>query len=242
MDGNSETHNKVKNFPGSGDTFEKVLRNAELYNDMSPDVNIVFRVNLTLDNADEYIPLFKMFLERFKGRKMVAMAPAFVLDRSISGGCKTESKLFNNKQCSEYVLHLAKNGVDSTYIRYPERFFYECAIRNDSAISFDPKGYAYKCWELIGNKEYAIGRLDADGHIVDVNEKIWNRLSFGADPFENQACINCKYLPICNGGCPIHRIENKFGGGKNNCCSLYKGYMEEFLKEHLRRKKIGIRK
>ena len=239
LDGGRETHNRVKHFAGSGDTFGRVLDNVQLYNDLSPDVNIVFRVNLTMDNADEYEPLQEMILSRFSGRKMIAIAPAFVMDRSLNG-CKSKAALFSRRQCSEYILKLARKGIDSTFIRYPSPFFYECAIRNNVAISFDPEGYAYKCWELIGNKEFAIGRLDADGHIADINTKMLNRQLYGADPFEDPACMECKYLPICNGGCPINRIENKFDGGHNNCCTLHKGYMAEFLREHLRRERAGV--
>ena len=89
-------------------------------------------------------------------------------------------------------------------------FFNECAIRNDMAIAFDPEGYAYKCWEVIGNKEYAIGKLNDDGILTDINQTVLNRQLYGADTFDDPACSKCKYLPICNGGCPIQRIENKF--------------------------------
>lgn len=239
LDGCRETHNKVKHFPGSGDVFERVLNNVERYNDLCPEVNVVFRVNLTRNNAHEYEALQSFISERFKNRDMIAIAPAFVQDRS-SIGCKPASALFNHKSTSEYILSLAKKGIDSTYIRYPKNHFYECAIRNNMAISFDPEGYAYKCWEMIGNRKYSIGRLDDNGKLVDINLKLYNRQMYGADPLEDPKCRECKYLPLCNGGCPIHRIENEFDDGINNCCIHYKGYMEEFLKEHIRRRKMGL--
>lgn len=42
------------------------------------------------------------------------------------------------------------------------------------------------------------------------------------------------------GGCPIQRIENVFEKKKNCCCTFYKGYMEEFLKIHLKLLKLGF--
>lgn len=132
---------------------------------------------------------------------------------------------------------MAKNGINSVFVRYPEPFFNECAIRNEMAIAFDPEGYAYKCWEVIGNKEYAIGKLNDDGILTDINQTILNRQLYGADTFDDPICSQCKYLPICNGGCPIQRIENKFEGGHNDCCSHYKGFMPDFLKIHIARKK-----
>lgn len=108
------------------------------------------------------------------------------------------------------------------------------------SISFDPEGYAYKCWEVIGNKKYAIGKLNTNGRMEYINEIIMNRHLYGADPLEDSTCSACKYLPVCNGGCPIQRIENVFEKKKNCCCTFYKGYMEEFLKIHLKLLKLGF--
>lgn len=76
-----------------------------------------------------------------------------------------------------------------------------------------------------------------DGILTDINQTILNRQLYGADTFDDPICSQCKYLPICNGGCPIQRIENKFEGGHNDCCSHYKGFMPDFLKIHIARKK-----
>lgn len=240
LDGMRDTHNKVKNLPSGEDVFEKVLSNIELINDRAPEINIIIRVNLTRDNALEYEQLLQLFSQRFKGRKNIAPAPAFVLDRGASG-TKGKNNLFQHKDRSEYILYLAAKGIDSPYVRYPEPFFNECAIRNDVAISFDPEGYAYKCWEVIGNKEYAIGRLNEDGMLTDINERILNRQLYAADPIEDPTCSRCRYLPICSGGCPIQRIENLFDNGHNCNCTPYKGFLPDFLKIHIRNKKQASR-
>ena len=57
------------------------------------------------------------------------------------------------------------------------------------------------------------------------------------DPLEDANCVKCKYLPICGGGCPIQRIQNKFENGANNPCIYYKGYMLDFLKFYIERNK-----
>lgn len=241
LDGMRETHNCIKNLSSGEDVFGRVLDNIGLLNDMAPDINVVIRVNLTRKNAAEYSPLMHLLYERFKGRNNIAPAPAFVMDRGAVGGQYVDhSVVFNHSQRSEFILDLAHKGFDSTFIRYPERFFGECAIRNDTAIAFDPEGYAYKCWEVIGNKEYAIGKLDGEGRLTDVNVKVLNRQLYGADPLDDPTCRKCKYLPICGGGCPIQRIENEFEEGRNVCCSHYKGHIEEFIKRHIRMRKKGM--
>lgn len=238
LDGMKETHNKVKHLPSGEDVFERILSNIELLNDSAPEINITIRVNLTLENKEEYIPLHKLCLTRFYGRSNITISPAFVLDRGTGDICRSNNNIFfGHIERSKFILNLAKNGINSVFVRYPEPFFNECAIRNEMAIAFDPEGYAYKCWEVIGNKEYAIGKLNDDGILTDINQTILNRQLYGADTFDDPICSQCKYLPICNGGCPIQRIENKFEGGHNDCCSHYKGFMPDFLKIHIARKK-----
>lgn len=229
LDGMKETHNKVKHLPSGEDVFERILSNIELLNDSAPEINITIRVNLTLENKEEYIPLHKLCLTRFYGRSNITISPAFVLDRGTGDICRSNNNIFfGHIERSKFILNLAKNGINSVFVRYPEPFFNECAIRNEMAIAFDPEGYAYKCWEVIGNKEYAIGKLNDDGILTDINQTILNRQLYGADTFDDPICSQCKYLPICNGGCPIQRIENKFEGGHNDCCSHYKGFMPDF--------------
>lgn len=239
LDGMKERHNRVKHLPSGEDVFERVLSNIELLNDSAPEINIVIRVNLTHENADEYPLLCELYYRRFQGRKNMGIAPAFVLDRGSSGDKHNPVKnmAFKAKEYAPFILSLAEKGIDSPFIRYPEPFFNECAIRNDAAIAFDPEGYAYKCWELIGDKRYAVGKLNAEGILQNINERILNRHLFGADPLDDPTCSKCKYLPVCNGGCPIQRIENRFEDRRNCMCTYYKGHMEDFLKIHIARKR-----
>ena len=239
LDGMKKTHNEVKHLASGEDVFERVISNIELLNDLAPEINVTIRVNLTLKNKHEYAELYKFCQNRFGERRNIGLTPAFVLDRSISNCdvCIENGILFTHENRSEFILDLAHKGFDSPFIRYPEPFFNECAVRNDMAIAFDPEGYTYKCWEVIGNKEYAIGKLDKDGILANINEKILNRQLYGADTFEDPVCSKCKYLPICNGGGPIQRIQNKFEKAHNDCCTPYKGFTPDFLKIHIARKK-----
>lgn len=238
LDGLKETHNGIKYTAGCNDVFSKVLDNCELLLSTS-DIHTTFRVNLTKQNAHEYVELYHQLIQRFGKYKKLGIAPAFVMDR---GACTVsnsdKSILFTHKEAIEFCLELYnKHGIHSPFLHYPSRFFTECAIRNEVAMSFDPEGYAYKCWEVIGNKEYAIGRLNNQGDLVDINQIVLNRQLYGADPIDDQSCSACRYLPVCNGGCPIQRIENAFESGKNCTCTFYKGYMEDILKIYLKSKK-----
>lgn len=240
LDGLPETHNKIKNTEGCENAFERVMNNVDLLLEKT-DIHVAFRVNLTKQNSTEYVELYSYLLDRYKKFEKKGISPAFVMDRGGTDMCEDMKQFFTPKEASQFVLDLYnKYQIHSPFLRYPPRFFAECAIRNVMSISFDPEGYAYKCWEVIGNKKYAIGKLDNEGRIKDINETILNRHLYAADPLENSTCSSCRYLPICNGGCPIQRIENVFEGKTNSCCTFYKGHMEEFLRIHVRLKKLGF--
>lgn len=238
LDGMKESHNKIKFTPGCDDAFSKVLDNIDLASTIAPEIHIVIRANLTKTNAHEYEALQNLIYDRYKGRN-VAVAPAFVMDRDESGKAD-RGNLFSHSEYPTYILGLSNSGIDSPQVRYPARHITECAIRNPLSLSFGPDGAVYKCWEHIGNPEFVIGKIDKDGKLSVTDRTLLNRQMYGADPLEDERCRECPYLPLCHGGCPIQRVQNKFYGAHNNHCTYYKGHIHEFIAEHIRKKEAGI--
>lgn len=234
LDGLKDTHNKIKFTEGCDDAFSVVLDNIERVCKLAPEILIVIRTNLTKTNAHEYQELQQMISQRFAG-KNIAIAPAFVMDRDNCGRSHSPN-MFTANEYPKYILELAEKGIDTPQVRYPDGAFTECAIRNALSLSFDPEGNLYKCWEHIGNTKYALGKINKNGVIENINETLLNRQMYGAAPLEDPVCRKCAYLPICHGGCPIQRVENAFYDGQNVCCTYYKGHINEFILEHIRRK------
>lgn len=231
LDGNKERHNKVKRTSDNEDVFSRILNNIDLLTDMAPEINVVFRVNVTRDNLKEYVSLFELLANRYQN-KNISISPGVVQDRT--KGISKESCFLNRVETTQFILDLwHKYKIYTPWIRYPNSSCRECAIRDQRAISFDSQGFAYKCWEMIGQRQYAIGKLVETGEIKDVNHILLNRQLYGADPLENSECIECGYLPICDGGCPIQRIQNEFENYSNDVCTIYKNYLEEFMKIHV---------
>lgn len=238
LDGMKEEHNKIKFTAGCNDAFSKVLDNLDLASTIAPEIHIVIRTNLTKTNAHEYEALQNLVFERYKG-KNVAIAPAFVMDRDESGKAD-RGNLFSHVEYPRYILGLSNSGIDSPQVRYPSRHITECAIRNPLSLSFGPDGAVYKCWEHIGNPEFVVGKIDKNGNLSITDKTLLNRQMYGADPLEEKQCRECAYLPLCHGGCPIQRVQNKFYGTNNNHCTYYKGHIHEFIAEHIRKKEAGI--
>ena len=242
LDGGRESHNRVKFTDGCNDVFSRTIENAGLLAEELPDINIVFRVNVTKKNAAEYPEVFRTLYSTFKG-KNISVSPAIVRDRRppCQGGMsKDDSIYFSNDEFTDFIIGLLyKSGIHTPFIRYPGNQLCECAVRDKMAMAFDPEGYAYKCWEKIGDTRYAVGRLNGKGVLEDMNIRELNRELYGADPLSSPVCTKCKYLPICNGGCPIDRIQNEFEGYSNELCAYYKGRIKEFMEAHIKLREAG---
>lgn len=242
LDGLKETHNKVKYTKTCDDTFTRTIENIDLLISVAPNIRITLRVNVSKENSGEFSDLYKFITERYKNNPQIGIYPAFVT--ASSPGHSFDSLLFTRKEQSDFIQELFyKKNITTHLCRYPNSSFDECAIRNKNTFTIDPEGYLYKCWEIIGDRKYAIGKLNTDGMIESVNETILNRYLYGADPLEDTICSKCPYLPICFGGCPHKRIENVFAGKRHDTCTHLKGNLKEFIKIHLLNKansSVGI--
>ena len=159
LDGLENTHNAIKFTKGCNNAFQQTLNNIDSIIDIYPELNISIRVNTTKKNQNEYIPLYNYISNRYSGK--VSIAPGLVMNRtnddSISG-------LFNHKDFTKFSLNLWKNHrIITPWLMYKDFGHIECAIRNKNALSVDPDGHVYQCWENIGIKKRAIGKLNKNG-------------------------------------------------------------------------------
>jgi|GEM_PF-6092900 len=84
--------------------------------------------------------------------------------------------------------------------------------------------FIYKCLEYLGCSQYKIGNL-SEGTIS--LSKLASSI-FDSDPFEDYKCINCKYFPICGGGCPLDRLKMREDPGYSSC-TCYKDNIDNIL-------------
>ena len=52
---------------------------------------------------------------------------------------------------------------------------------------------------------------------------------FIKDPFDDATCRQCKVLPLCGGGCPAVRMKLWGTERQEQCCSLYRGRVEQLM-------------
>lgn len=235
LDGMRETHNKNKFTKDCKDTFSVTIQNLDILASIAPGIKLNIRININKENATQYVTLHNYLVERYAGKINFSIAPGIVQDFDDHTLCpSSDSCLFSLDDVMKFGSDMYNNHLlRTTLVQYPSNYFQECGVRNKNVIAFDPEGYAYKCWEIIGNKKYAVGKLNMKGVIADVDYKQLNRYLYGADPLEDRKCQACAYLPICNGGCPHHRIETKFNGKHMDTCTFLRGNIPELMRIHL---------
>lgn len=80
---------------------------------------------------------------------------------------------------------------------------------NSAVINYN--GDVYKCTARDFLKDQREGFINEEGKLVWENGNLERRMS---SKFQNPPCLRCKILPICNGGCSQHALENS---GKAYC-------------------------
>lgn len=223
MDGIFEKHNCKRYTKTDKKTFETILSNIDTFDRLRLDMYLTIRIGVDKDNKNDYYEAQEFFRNRYANKK-ISVVPAFIIETTKS--CM-ESCISDEQEKLEFYKVLSKKTSSKDFI-YPSNNVEECAIRNFNSWVIDSKGDVYKCWEIIGNEKYKVGYIDANGMHIS-NQKILNRYLYGADPLEETKCRECQLLPICSGGCPHKRIENKFNHKHFNVCTRFLDCLDDYL-------------
>jgi uncharacterized protein len=226
IDGDRDTHNMRRPYRGGGGTFDAIFENVKNAVGIIP---IDIRVNVDTYNVDKAMAFFKQlethdwFRDNF-GDKVVVHFGHVRYDTN-SCKCKGEENLRQSefwKKELELQTHIYKKGYPFTF--YPD-ISAGCGASALNSYVMDPEGRLYKCWNDLGIPEKAVGTIFKP--VIFSSRYITNMVeSFETDP----DCRQCKYLPICMGGCMDTRVKAKRGEYAAKNCSGWKYYLDKTLK------------
>lgn len=223
IDGNRQTHNSYRPHILERDSFSRIVNNVrELSKQAPPNIKISIRVNIDKNNSSEFADVYKLIKSIDPN---INIYPAFIF-RNV----QDEQCFINNKDRFDFLQNLYWNqGIYIDNI-VPQINLTSCMMRSEGDLLIGPQGELYKCWEHLGAKDKCIGNILNKDKIID-NIEFLSRCMLCADYFEDPICLQCKYFPICNGGCSNHRIKNhsKDRSLNTSTCSVLKGNMEKAL-------------
>jgi len=209
IDGMPETHNKTRIHKSGHSTFEKIVSNIETFFDINPECLVLIRVNVHEGNKDEFPLLCNYLTARWGKNKKYIIALQYVDDR---GGCKV--KCLKHRERIKYVTELHKNCEIDLSQFYPSFRLGGCSADHVNTFIIGTDGELYKCWVEVGQKDKVIGHINEP----TLNLSRLSEFIVGSDMFNDEKCVSCQLLPICDGGCELYRINSKVDGSPYDIC------------------------
>jgi uncharacterized protein len=219
LDGLKNIHNSRRMLKGGGDTFDKILSNLDKLS-MKSNINISLRMNVDDSNADEYVSLYKLCKERYKGK--VHLYPGFV--HASSGGCKVENCYEDSLKKAEFLKKIFQSDSVYTNEIYPFRTDKNCVSTQRNGYLIGPEGELYKCWHHLGHQDKIVGSIYEKNVISNIDKFADAMLK--KDCIFDVQCTSCVLFPSCMGGCPDMKQQ-----GFNQCIPA-KSMLEDFLEIH----------
>jgi uncharacterized protein len=224
VDGCKSTHNERRPQSNGGKTFDKILENIDRIIKIDK-ININLRMNVDESNADEYVDLYKICKERFRGK--VSLYPGFVrLDHDNVSGCKVEN-CYNDIRKAQFLKNLYEQYNIYSGGIYPFVQSKGCMTNQLNGLLIGPEGELYKCWHHLGNKDKIAGSIFEKNVFANVDLVANCMLKQG---LFDENCKKCVVFPSCDGGCFDMREKN------DNYCIPAKSMLKEFLEIHYQMK------
>jgi uncharacterized protein len=228
IDGPAHVHNQRRPLRNAGSTYDTILQNIATISRFTSA--IVIRINVDYTNYND-VPLLLNELKQKAILDCCTLQPACV-DAS-TGTCSAHSchSLTGRKwgEVENFIYAECKRlGIaDRIQNRYPEPWSLACSAQVKNALVIDPQGNIYKCLNDAALPERAIGNINHDRPLN------WERANKFAKftPFGREACEVCKFLPLCNGGCPSASIDHDESAYR---CTHLKFSFRERLNQYMR--------
>lgn len=215
LDGPKEIHNKRRPLANGEGTFDTIISNIEKIKDL---IDVHIRINIDYENQNRLNEIVDVLRE-----KSLIDSVTLYLGLVVSPNDNYETnKCISDEMYSKLNLKfMTDNNIPVLYI-YPRPKGNYCCADSCYGVVFDSSGNMYKCWSDIGIKERAIGNINNEPVTPNIN-LINSYLFF--DPTVDDKCSDCKYLPVCLGGCPRNRLS------KLDICETYRYNLDAYMKE-----------
>ena len=229
LDGFVNTHNARRYHFIEGDSFNRIIDNVEILLEKGIDVHL--RVNTDENNFSEFSQLKALFSKRGFDKNPHFMFYSSILreygiNKESSGGIKyiASEEKFNEEHIKVYNgnIDCQDMGIYRHFLHYLKtgkkcRLYSESCSSQYGGFLFDPIGNIFPCLDLVGKKEFVIGRYDKELNWTDIRNH-WHSRNVGN--LDN--CKKCRFALLCGGGCLAHVPHNEKGFFPASYCTNYK--------------------
>lgn len=231
IDGTKEQHDKRRIRKDGSGTYDLILENLQRLVDYGLKHLITIRINIdneNLDSAEEILKSVKDYSNDIY----------FGFLTSLSGVNDNYTDKCVNSDCFSNVISTKLNNITEKYgFVVPQSFGKKgpCSIACQNKFFIDYNLDVFKCEMLLNRTDSKIGSIDYEGNFTPSNG-FYKMMAFS--PFNFKECVECKYLPVCGGGCPaqVYANSGKKDGdiSEKNCC-FNEALLNDYLKEYVSR-------
>lgn len=224
FDGSEEIHNQRRFLLGGQPTYRKIMDNLKYLLSINKEITIDIRTNIDRRNKDDYNKFYQDFKSEINDKR-VTMYPGFVSDLLSSECVSPEFNISEGGYKAQFILDIFdKYGIEIKSF-LPKYRRHSCVASKYFAFVIGPEGELYKCWRMVGNQKEAIENVN-DGSFDMVK---FSKYLIGADYTLDSKCLQCEFITLCGGGCPLVRMRNKYEKISLNHCCPEKTHMEQLM-------------
>ncbi len=215
IDGPPDNHNHFRPFKSGATSFDLIVNNLK---QVCNKTNIRIGGNYTSENYRNFATVLDLLarqgltpetVERVNFNIVLKVNDTITSNEFI-GGCAT----INEPWLRDASLHVRKEVMQRGYA-IPELGPEACAVEMDDALTVHYDGSLYKCITWIGHEQYRIG---------DIRQGISEDYSDSHHLFhwqKEKKCQQCKYIPMCFGGCRYMAYQRDGHMAKVDCKKPY---------------------
>jgi uncharacterized protein len=227
FDGDKPEHDSLRIQRNGQGSFDQIFANVLSFCDSKRDAKLTIRVNCG-DNSYAGIP---HLLEKFP---KTVLENTTIFFRWIWANKACDYKEFSIKERGHKpFLGLAKlyeiAGNLGWKTRNPHNDITDCYCEVDYLDHFDigPEGNVFLCTHTFAENE-ALGSL-TDNSLLPTPKAVQKYTKwYGANPWSDPACISCKLLPVCWGGCRQSRVSG------NRACIEEKSSIDQYVMDTIK--------
>lgn len=224
LDGVAAIHNSRRQFLTGNGTFELVFSNVK----RALDKGFIIVLNVNLDRLNYHA--MSLFLDFLVKEHLVDYKNFRLIFSIVKQGLNTcypeyfkNYQFQNEEEEADILLNCYQEALQRNLRIVDPISGGFCTFRINNNFIIDYRGDIYKCISLTGNKEAYVG------NIQEPLSSIYRRLSLYLYPIpwiSNVDCQNCKFLPLCLGGCAQQALLKRGNQFKTMC-------MEKFLRKYI---------
>lgn len=225
LDGDAQTHDARRPLAAGVGTYKTILENLDK---IHGKLGIAIRINIDKENQNEV----QRVIHELKQRHIYEDVFCYLGLVTPSNGVCQNNMCMSSEKYSEFNLHFWQKNKIPLEAFYPKPMGNYCGADYAQGYVIDAKGNLYKCWSDVGIMERRIGTVmewDSIQNTSDISDTQAQKVLAEYmlyDPTEDETCSQCKFMPICLGGCPHSRIEN------NQLCEQYRYNVNEFMRAY----------